>query len=438
MTSKKVSVVSNTVERVEDEYDGEPEDEYASLDEGYLGEPAFEQDGPGLFDEPGDEEPAAFAPVASSQSVADHREAHPEVAPPPLALYRRYRPDSFAEVIGQDHVTVPLMRALDNNRVNHAYLFSGPRGCGKTTSARILARCLNCEQGPTSTPCGVCRSCQDLARGGPGSIDVIEIDAASHGGVEDARDLRERAFFAPVHSRYKIYIVDEAHMVTTAGFNALLRRLGCEVLDLGIVPDSREATRQALREAAEGADLIISAGGVSVGEEDHVRPAVEAEGQIDLWRVAIKPGRPLAYGRVGRHGAEGARAAVPGSFAHFIGLPGNPVSAYVTFLLFVVSQGTDNLQILDATDGKLKADVKVGAGPLAVVWEPVRKLAYVANRGSDSVAAVDVNGNLVANLPGGSYANHVFTDGKGTVWSVNKARGLNDPQGDHISRYAAK
>ena len=107
-------------------------------------------------------------------------------------------------------------------------------------------------------------------------------------------------------------------------------------------------------------------------------------------------------------------------------------------LLFVVSQSTDNLQILDATDGKLKADVKVGAGPLAVVWEPVRKLAYVANRGSDSVAVVDVNGNLVANLPGGSYANHVFTDGKGTVWSVNKARGLNDPQGDHISRYAAK
>ena len=117
--------------------------------------------------------------------------------------------------------------------------------------------------------------------------------------------------------------------------NALLRRLGCEGLDLGIIPDSREATRQALREAAEGADLIISAGGVSVGEEDHVRPAVEAEGQIDLWRVAIKPGRPLAYGRVGRHGPEGARAAVPGSFAHFIGLPGNPVSAYVTFLLFV-------------------------------------------------------------------------------------------------------
>jgi DNA polymerase III subunit gamma/tau len=141
----------------------------------------------------------------------------------PLALYRRYRPETFTEVIGQDHVTGPLQAALRNNRVNHAYLFSGPRGCGKTTSARILARCLNCEKGPTDTPCGVCQSCTDLARGGPGSIDVIEIDAASHGGVEDARDLRERAFFAPVNSRYKVYIIDEAHMVTPQGFNALLK-----------------------------------------------------------------------------------------------------------------------------------------------------------------------------------------------------------------------
>jgi DNA polymerase-3 subunit gamma/tau len=141
----------------------------------------------------------------------------------PLALYRRYRPETFAEVIGQEHVTAPLRAALNNNRVNHAYLFSGPRGCGKTTSARILARCLNCEKGPTDTPCGVCRSCTDLARSGPGSIDVIEIDAASHGGVDDARDLRERAFFAPVNSRYKVYIIDEAHMVSPAGFNALLK-----------------------------------------------------------------------------------------------------------------------------------------------------------------------------------------------------------------------
>lgn len=141
----------------------------------------------------------------------------------PLALYRRYRPETFAEVIGQDHVTEPLRAALANNRVNHAYLFSGPRGCGKTTSARILARALNCEQAPVADPCGECDSCRDLARGGPGSIDVIEIDAASHGGVDDARDLREKAFFAPVKSRYKVYIIDEAHMVTTQGFNALLK-----------------------------------------------------------------------------------------------------------------------------------------------------------------------------------------------------------------------
>ena len=139
------------------------------------------------------------------------------------ALYRRYRPESFADVIGQEHVTEPLMQALRTGRVNHAYLFSGPRGCGKTTSARILARCLNCAQGPTPDPCGVCDSCVALARGGSGSVDVIEIDAASHGGVDDARDLRERASYGPAQSRYKIYIIDEAHMVTPQGFNALLK-----------------------------------------------------------------------------------------------------------------------------------------------------------------------------------------------------------------------
>ena len=139
------------------------------------------------------------------------------------ALYRRYRPESFAELIGQSQVTDPLRSALRADRVNHAYLFSGPRGCGKTTSARILARCLNCKEGPTDTPCGKCDSCIELSRGGPGSLDVVEIDAASHNGVDDARDLRERAIFAPARDRYKIFILDEAHMVTPQGFNALLK-----------------------------------------------------------------------------------------------------------------------------------------------------------------------------------------------------------------------
>ena len=141
----------------------------------------------------------------------------------PLALYRRYRPETFAEVIGQDHVAAPLRQALANNRVHHAYLFSGPRGCGKTTSARILARALNCEKAPLADPCGVCQSCEDLARGGRGSIDVIELDAATHGLVDDARDLREKAHFSPVNSRFKIYIIDEAHQLGPGAANALLK-----------------------------------------------------------------------------------------------------------------------------------------------------------------------------------------------------------------------
>jgi DNA polymerase III subunit gamma/tau len=160
---------------------------------------------------------------SSGEAAGPQAPARPRVPDAPLALYRRYRPATFAEVKGQEHVTEPLRQALRTGRVNHAYLFSGPRGCGKTSSARILARSLNCEAGPTPDPCGVCASCVALAPAGPGSIDVIEIDAASHGGIDDARDLRERAFYSPVSARYKIYIIDEAHMVTGAGFNALLK-----------------------------------------------------------------------------------------------------------------------------------------------------------------------------------------------------------------------
>jgi DNA polymerase-3 subunit gamma/tau len=158
--------------------------------------------------------------MADSEATGTTQSGAPQQS---LALYRKYRPATFAEVRGQEHVTEPLRQALRSGRINHAYLFSGPRGCGKTSSARILARSLNCVNGPTPDPCGVCDSCVALAPSGPGSIDVIEIDAASHGGVDDARDLRERAFYAPVAGRYKIYIIDEAHMVTQQGFNALLK-----------------------------------------------------------------------------------------------------------------------------------------------------------------------------------------------------------------------
>src|SRR5512142_1710690 len=159
-----------------------------------------------------------------SAGASDDEETTPaSLAQSGLALYRKYRPATFAELRGQEHVTGPLQQALRSGRLNHAYLFSGPRGCGKTSSARILARSLNCVKGPTPEPCGECDSCVALAPDGPGSIDVIEIDAASHASLDDARDLRERAFFAPVASRDKVYVIDEAHMVSSAGFNALLK-----------------------------------------------------------------------------------------------------------------------------------------------------------------------------------------------------------------------
>src|SRR5262245_3914498 len=163
--------------------------------------------------------------AGDAPSTAHENPAGPGVPAPssPLALYRKYRPATFAEVKGQEHVTEPLRQALRNGRVHHAYLFSGPRGCGKTSSARILARSLNCEQGPTPAPCGVCRSCVALAPNGPGSFDVTELDAASHNGVDDARELRDRAFYVPGESRYRIFIIDEAHMVTPQAFNALLK-----------------------------------------------------------------------------------------------------------------------------------------------------------------------------------------------------------------------
>ena len=203
-----------------------PDDDLPSdpRDPGLLDGPETPEEPDGLETDE-DEEDGADVIERVQELIGEAPDSNPDDDLPelPLALYRRYRPETFDEVIGEDHVIEPLKRAILNNRVNHAYLFSGPRGCGKTTTARILARALNCEQGPTPTPCGTCQSCRDLACGGPGSIDVIEIDAASHGGVDDARDLRERAFFAPVHSRYKIYIIDEAHMVTPQGFNALLK-----------------------------------------------------------------------------------------------------------------------------------------------------------------------------------------------------------------------
>jgi len=235
----------------------------------------------------------------------------------PLALYRRYRPETFQEVIGQDHVTEPLRAALAANRVNHAYLFSGPRGCGKTTSARILARALNCAQAPVSDPCGECDSCRDLARGGPGSIDVIEIDAASHGGVDDARDLREKAFFAPVRDRYKVYIIDEAHMVTTQGFNALLKLVEEPPPHLRFIFATTENTVAPSREA--------NASTTSSRSESGVKPSRSV---ASLWVTPPGPAPPSSWSRtdsVSRADPAPARTT-RGSAAGSMATPSSPAS----------------------------------------------------------------------------------------------------------------
>lgn len=251
-----------------------------------------------------------------------------------MALYRTYRPGRLDEVVGQEHVTGPLRRALENDRVHHAYLFSGPRGCGKTSSARILARSLNCEQGPTPDPCGVCQSCLDLAPNGAGSIDVIELDAASHGGVDDTRDLRERAMFAPASSRYKIYIIDEAHMVTTAGFNALLKLVEEPPEHVRFIFATTEADKVLPTIRSRTYNYAFRLVPVKVLQE-HLASVCEREGI---------PADPAALALVARAGA--------GSVRDSLSLLGQVISGSgpdgVTYAETVVQLGMTDTALLDA------------------------------------------------------------------------------------------
>ena len=268
-----------------------------------------------------------------------------------MALYRTYRPAKLDDVVGQDHVTGPLRRALENDRVHHAYLFSGPRGCGKTSTARILARSLNCEQGPTPDPCGVCQSCTDLAANGPGSLDVIELDAASHGGVEDTRDLRERAMFAPASSRYKVYIIDEAHMVTTAGFNALLKLVEEPPEHVRFVFATTEAEKvlPTIRSRTHNYTFRLVP---SKTLQSHLAHVCEEEGV---------PAEPAALALVARAGA--------GSVRDSLSVLGQVISGSgpdgVTYAEAVAQLGMTDATLLDATIDALAAHD--GAGLFTVI-----------------------------------------------------------------------